>query len=861
MDQQDSVEPTRNMAGHDGDFDDLPDVPDAPDDGAGADLATPMGSDDDAVRQIRRRVSPMGWFVILSVLVIGGGVGYYMYNSAVIEAREEREREEGRLDLSRILQQNLSAEQTASQVRAVYGRYQSENVRMAARRILAGVKDPQSVPMLIDGLALEGVGRAQAALGLAEIGLPAAEAAKPRLLDALPRTDPQRDRVEVAWALVVLNEPRAWPTVRELLESGRLQTVTGLNQRRIFDPALVARMAGKERLVELVSSRNSASKRLAALSLSELATPDLVDPLTVLSRDSDVDVAREAAIGLGRTGDPRASDAIMAFLSAHPDLRDGVLGALATSAGASGLSVVIRGARDLQTRATATRLLREQKDPDSGDAFVEAIRVATETDEVSQGMRRNAVFGLAEIGDVRAVDGLVQYATYGTTHTDSNATQDARQALEQLRRIPGASERAKAALIGLLRDPHGDFARTPAMLALATAGDPSVASVVTPFLSQPDAQEGAAVALCALRNPTCFNRVVTQVKQPAGLRMADETVRDEPVFISRRNAIRGLAWAAWTRPTSGDTPAAPSAGLSAQQRAPLVRELRKVVEDATDRRALREEAGFALASIGDEATISDLATRATDTSVAEDTRLYYIYALRGRSTPAVANRLVQTYLRRGTNPDVMKAAAITAGFGADDSTSDLLIPLLALNDGQDANVRFSAAMAVALGGNARAANALVDALIASDDLAGTLQNEFVPRSSSAAATAQENWALLPITAAMFADGRIHRRVETAMILEAGRAGKHFGFALTQLTNRLRSGWDSAMGIGPHEIRATLRASTMGTDAFRRDQAFRALRSLNDRGSLLALRRQTRSTEAAERARRELLEMSSTGTGG
>ncbi len=853
MHQPEPLDPSRHTAGSDGDFDDLPDVPDSPDEPPpGGD--GPMGSDDDAVKQIRRRVSPFGWLVILTVLGVGGGTGYYMLNAAIQESRDEREKEEGRLELSRILQQNLPEAQTAERVRAVYTRYHSENVRMSARRILAGLHDPQSVPMLIDGLAFEGVARAQAALGLAEIGLPAAESAKARLLAVLPLTNPQRDRVEVAWALVALNEPSAWPTVREMLEANRLQGILGLNQRRIFDPALVARMAGKARLVELASSRSNASKRLAALSLAELATPDVLDALALLSHDSDISTAREAAIGLGRTGDPRATEPIMGFLAAHPDERDAVLGALATSAGASGLAVVIHGARDLQTRATATRLLRDQKDPDAGDALFEALGAATGTDDVSQGMRRNAVFGLAEIGDPRAVDGLMTYVTYALTHPDSNATQDAKLALEQIRHIPGAGARAKAGLLELLRSPQGDFARTPAMLALATSGDVTLASALSPFLAQPDAQEGAAVALCALRLPECYGRVVTQVKQPAGLRMVEETVRDEPVFVSRRNAIRGLAWLGFTSP---EAPA-----VSAQGRAAAVRELKRIVEDATDRRLLREEAGYALAAVADDATLTEIAARATDTAVPDETRLYYVFALRGRSTPQISNRLVQTYLRRGVNPDIMKAAAITAGFGADESTSELLVPLLAGTDPQDANVRFSAAIAIALGGNARAANALLDVLAVSDELAGTLQNEFVPRGSNPnAATAQENWSLLPVTAPMFADGRMFRRIEVASILEVGRAGKHFGFALTQLTTRLRAGWESAIGLGPHEVRAKLREAALGTDAYRRDQGLRALRSLSDRGSLLSLRRQTRNPDAAERARRELLEMSSANAGG
>ncbi len=825
------------------DLDDLPDVPDMPDeppDGGSAGGGGMMGDDDAAVRQIRRRISPFGWVLIVAVLGVGGGVGYYTVNSAIDGAREEEATQRGRQELAGIIQQNLPQAETATRIREVYNHNTAEPVHRAARRLLAKLHDPQSIAMQIDGLAIPGAARAEAALGIAEIGLPAAEAARAPLLAALPQTDPQLDRVEVAWALVVLNEPRAWTTVRELLESNKLQGVHDLDSRRLFDPGLVARMAGRDRLIELANSNNQSSKRLAALSLSELATPDVIDPLTRLAHDTDINVAREAAIGLGRTGDPRATDPIMAFLNAHPEERESVLSALATSSGAQGLGVVIHGARDLVTRAMATRLLREQRDPDAGDALFEALNAATGTDEVSQQMHRNAVFGLADIGDPRAVDGLIQFATNATTHLDTNSTQEAKLALDQIRFIPGAAARARTALIALLRDPHGDFVRTPVLLDLASAGDPALGTEIIPFLAQPDAQEGAAVALCALHNPEGMSRVRTQMRRPPATHMAEATVRDEPLFISRRNAIRGIAW-------SGDPHVAP--------------DLMHIIEDTDDRGGLREEAGFALAAVADDATLTEIANRAMDTARPEPARLFYIWALRGRSTPAISNRLIQAYLKHGVNPDVMRAAAISAGFGADDSTSDLLIPLLTGTgpDAQDPNVRFAASIATILGGNARAGGALLDLLIANDELAGTLQNEFAPRGSNPnAATQQENWLLLPITLPMFTDGRIYRRVDVATLLEAARGGKHFGFALAQLTGRLRSGWESAIGVGPHVINTQLREAAMGSDSFRQDMAFKALRALNDRGSLLSLRRQNRSPAAAERARHELLEMSASG---
>ncbi|TAK19078.1 MAG: HEAT repeat domain-containing protein [Myxococcaceae bacterium] len=828
-----------------GDHDDLPEVPDVPDEPSGDSGA--MISDDEAVRRINRRVSPVGWLGIIAVLGVGGGTGYYMLNTARQEQAEADALTRGRAELTAITERNLPNAETARLVREVYARNTARSVRQTARRLLAQLSDPESVPMLIDGLAEAGAGRKQAALGLAEIGLPAAAAAKPALLAILPTADPATEQLEIAWALVVLQEPQAWPVVRQLLEQNKLQTVTNLDGRRIFDPALVARMAGRERLHELVTSRSVTSLRLAALSLAEIGTPDVLDDLNILVQNSDVSISREAAIGLGRTGDPRAAEPLVRFLNAHPDAREGVLSALAVSSGAQGLGVIIHSAQDLPTRATATRLLRDQRDPDAGDALFEALGIASGTDEVSVGMKRNAVFGLAEIGDPRAVESLLAYATHALTHTDPNSTSEAKQALDLIRQIPGAATRAKEGLLAIIRDPHGDFVRTPSIIALSRSGDTSVAGVVAPFLTQPDAMEGAAVALCALHSPECASRVLPMARMPANLRMVEETVVDEPVLNSRRTAIRALSWM-----TYGSAPVAPAA------RAAAVRELRRIVEDPNDRRSLREEAGYTLAAVADDAALADMAAKATDTHVPEEARIYYIYALRGRATPEIATRLVQTYLRRGTNPDVMRGAAIAAGFGANEATSDALIPLLQLTEAQDSGVRFAAAIAVVLGGNARAANALLDVLVANDELAGMMQNEFAPRGAGGGAnnaTVQENWSLLPLTAPMFEDGRVFRRIEVATILEAGKQNKHYGWAVNWLTTRLKSGWDNAMGVSAYDVRRLMREAALGNDAFRRDMAFRGFRVLLDRGSLHALRRQTRVPAASERARHELMELS------
>ena len=114
---------------------------------------------------------------------------------------------------------------------------------------------------------------------------------------------------------------------------------------------------------------------------------------------------------------------------------------------------------------------------------------------------------------------------------------------------------------------------------------------------------------------------------------------------------------------------------------------------------------------------------------------------------------------------------------------------------------------------------------------------------------------------MFEDGRAFRRIEVAGILETGKANRHYTWATTWLTTRLRSGWDNAMGASALDVRRLMREAAFGGDAYKRDMAFRGFRVLLDRGSLHSLRRQTRMPEASERARRELAELSGNTGGG
>ncbi len=62
------------------------------------------------------------------------------------------------------------------------------------------------MPLYIEGLHRTGNERRQAAIAIAEIGMPEGAAARDTLAEVLPQTS-EVDKAEVTWAMVVLNDP------------------------------------------------------------------------------------------------------------------------------------------------------------------------------------------------------------------------------------------------------------------------------------------------------------------------------------------------------------------------------------------------------------------------------------------------------------------------------------------------------------------------------------------------------------------------------------------------------------------------------------------------------------------------------
>lgn len=284
-------------------------------------------------------------------------------------------------------------------------------IKQEAIKQLAWAKDPEGVNLAIALLKspsakLQGI----AATALAEYGSPAADAAKPALLEAL-KTAGQGSKPQIAWALVELGEPGSFETILTLYRAGHLAGVQRLGGGNAFDPNKLVELVPLEKLAELHTDDSAAVRQLVATVLSRNAEPKWTPTLIKLLEDDDDEVARQAAPGLGKIGDKSAREPLIAKLKdTDKDSRAKYLEALKEGSGGVGLATALYAflnEEDVKTRWYRKKeifgLIDELNDPRAADLLHEYMQV-----EEHIHYQYRAAKALAQIGDVRAVPMLAK---------------------------------------------------------------------------------------------------------------------------------------------------------------------------------------------------------------------------------------------------------------------------------------------------------------------------------------------------------------------------------------------------------------------------------------------------------------------
>jgi HEAT repeat protein len=283
-------------------------------------------------------------------------------------------------------------------------------IKQEALKQLAWANDPEGVKYAIEALkSPEPKLQGMAATVLAHYGKPAAEGAKPALLEAL-KTAGEGSKPQIAWALVVLGEAAAFDDILKLYRLGHLSTVQRLGGGVAFDPNKIVAMVPLDKIASLAGDESPSVRQLVATVLSRNAEPKWTETLIKLLGDADGEVARQAAPGLGKIGDKAARDPLLAKLkAADKDSRQKYLEALRDGVGGQGLVLALYAVEDDDPQTNWYRkkqifaMIDELNDPRAGNQLYEYMQV-----EKHVHYQTRAAFALAAIGDERAVPMLAK---------------------------------------------------------------------------------------------------------------------------------------------------------------------------------------------------------------------------------------------------------------------------------------------------------------------------------------------------------------------------------------------------------------------------------------------------------------------
>jgi HEAT repeat protein len=273
---------------------------------------------------------------------------------------------------------------------------------------LAWAKDAEGLKLIMKGLeSPDHRVRGTAATAILEYGTPMGDPAKPALLKALKESDAS-DKPQIAWALAALHEGSAFDQVMEEYRAGHLSKVQRLDGNPAFDPEQLAAMVSLDKLATLAGDKSDSVRQLVATVLSRNADAKYTSTLIKLVQDPSIEVAREAAVGLGKIANEEAMKPLLGALAkADKDSRQKFLEALRDGVGGKGLVLALQSVQ--KTTADTERfqtnlifeMLEKLEDPRAGDALLAYINSNPHPHWKTQ-----AALRMAEIGDVRCVPTL-----------------------------------------------------------------------------------------------------------------------------------------------------------------------------------------------------------------------------------------------------------------------------------------------------------------------------------------------------------------------------------------------------------------------------------------------------------------------
>lgn len=719
---------------------------------------------------------------------------------------------------------------------------------------LAWAKDAEGLVLITNGLkSVDHRVRGTAAVALLEYGSPAADSAKPALLTAFKESN-ESDKPQIAWALAALHESSAFDQVMVEYRLGHLSSVQRLDGNPAFDPEVLAAMVPIEKIESLAGDESESVRQLVAIVLSKTGDAKFTDTLIKLVSDKSIEVAREAAVGLGRIANEKAMQPLLTALKqADKDSRQKFLEALRDGVGSKGLVLALpsvdkssRSAEKYQTKQIFD-MLKSLEDPRGGDLLVGYLATAKDPH-----WRTEAALRLAETGDSRAA------ATLGWRMQQDplkiyDKELDPEYRLDDNERVVSARMLADLAVLNPdrkdeIRDqsyagvyswitdkpqPHANGLRYMAAVE-AKAALPKMRSWADP--STPLPKEGQqefppvwATAQSALRyigwmqDPTAWSILQKQLqRRPQKLDTTmDSMLQGGQAVLGM--TLRGLAvgasdgFAQW-----GDSKAFPI--------------LAKYIEDKQNNEQARLQACFAIGWVADDAQIREVVTKvhsfADPDPKSQLVRTCYLEALIRKPVPEATAGLVDL-IDEKIDLEVRHQAARAIGFGG--LTPAIQTQLFAKL--KDSSVRNDAALALLIGADEETVRRMFASF--NDVESSSLEELKVTYDRTFGYWSDKNYD----------DGDVARWIRNAQA--AARVKVHDAFQDWPRLILARAIQGIDYDNGPHsmtrvQMRVRLLRDARGADEKKRNDAILILKFMNERGVLMALKSEPSPAQQAAR---------------
>jgi HEAT repeat protein len=344
-------------------------------------------------------------YVLIAFLAVIGGAAAIFFgvkNTSETMTSEEQSKERKALQLLPKTEQLPKLREWAAKSDAVI-------LQQEAFAQLAWAKDPEGLGLIVSkGLTSDDHRvRGTAAQALLEYGTPTADGAKPALMKDLAEAD-SSDKPQLAWALASLKSAEAFDAVMSEYRQGHLAEIQKIDGSPAFDPEVLAGMVTLDKLAAMAGDESESVRQLVATDLSRTGDAKWTDTLIKLVSDKSIDVARQAAVGLGKIASEAAMGPLLGALEhADKDSRAKFLEALRDGVGAKGLVLALKSVshdtpdrEKFQTKQIFD-MLHELEDPRVADALVDYLATNPKPH-----WKTEAALRMAEVGDVRAVPTL-----------------------------------------------------------------------------------------------------------------------------------------------------------------------------------------------------------------------------------------------------------------------------------------------------------------------------------------------------------------------------------------------------------------------------------------------------------------------